>query len=135
MLHLRTLGQLDRVQIIAAVTLLVSFFKDSIKDWLWKIYEETGKLWSPFVDHYKPQDGLTTILLSLSQARNLSLTPARHLWGWDWQSCASHPLWKACCFLNSNKRKKNFNYAIDAVSEGISSNFAAAFQQYASITE
>lgn len=81
MLHLRTLGQLDRVQIIAAVTLLVSFFKDSIKDWLWKIYEETGKLWSPFVDYYKPQDGLTTILLSLSQARNLSLTPAQDICG------------------------------------------------------
>ena len=30
-------------------------------------------------------------------------------------SCASQPLWKACCFL-------------DAVSKGISSNFVEAFQ-------
>ena len=67
MLHLLTSGQLDQVQIITAVTLPVLFSKDSTKDWLWKIYDKaTGKLWSPFVDEYKPQDGSTTILKFIS---------------------------------------------------------------------
>ena len=73
MLHLRTLGQLDRVQIIAAVTLPVLFFKDTIKDWFWKIYDKgTGKHWPPFVDQYKPQNGSTTILKFITSYASMS---------------------------------------------------------------
>ena len=129
MLHLRTLGQLDRVQIIAAVTLLVSFFKDSIKDWLWKIYEEPGKLWSTFLDHYKPQDGSTTILKFITSQES-EFSASKTIVGMGLVVlCISAIVEGLLLFLTQ------IYYAIDGVSEGISSNFTETFQQYASITE
>ena len=102
------------------------FFKDTIKDWFWEIYDKaTGKHWPPFVDQYKPQNGSTTILKFITSSESKS-NASGTLVGMGLVVLSISAIVEGLLF--SKLKKVTLNYAIDAVSKGTLSNFAEVFQ-------